>query len=204
MEFNPDRYKVFTWKSLTSVLWMLNPLTFLLELGLGQRRPALVVTDKTLSGPETERTIVPCVHCGKLHDARTWSRQFDTSFKNWFGLYCSHCGKVIPCLMSFSSLIVLTLTFPLWDWFENPLKERWMQIQPGRFKDLQLKQRKDPFGEERWLRTGLLAGAFAFLTHGLLAPWIDGEPYSWAGIAVAIPISAVCGLGFSFMRGTNH
>lgn len=209
MEFNPDRYKVFTWKSLGPALWMLNPLTFLLELGLGQRWPSLTVIDKTLPGPETERTIVPCPHCGKLHDVRTWSWRFDTGFKNWFGLYCRNCGNVIPCLLSISSYIILALTFPVWTWFEKSSRKRWMQLQPARFRNLQQKNRKDPFGNERWVRTGLLIGLFYLIMIGLIQPLIDGDPISWTHLIFIIPVSLIFGLGMSFSRGdsshgTNH
>lgn len=203
MEFDSNKYKVSTWKSPEGLFWLLYPFTFLLELGLGQRRPGLSLVDKRLPGPQSDRTIVPCPHCRKLHDARTWSLSFGTGFKNWFGLYCNHCGKVIPCILSLSSVLILALTFPVWAWFRKPLRTYWLTAQPARFENLPQKYR-DPFGEGRWIWSGLVFGAFFFLFYGLLKPLTDGEALSWAGMLTSVPIAVCCGLGLSFLRGTNQ
>ncbi|HEY9561941.1 MAG TPA: hypothetical protein VIR29_14250 [Anseongella sp.] len=204
MVFNPDQYKIRTRKSPLWLFQALNPFSFLMELGAGARMPLIQLIDKTLEGPESARTITPCPHCGKLHDARTWSPLFDTHVKNWFGLYCSNCGNVIPCMISISSMLVLAVTFPLWIWFKKPLKEHWLRAQPARFRDLEKQYRKDPYGERWWLSNSLWSGGFFSVVFGLLLPLIQGHPFSWSRVIIGLLIGAAIGFSMNPGRRTKQ
>ena len=113
LEFNKEKYKIYTGKNWMMLHWILNPGLAVNELILGQRVPKISLEDKTIDKPKIERTLVPCPHCETLHDGRTWSTQNGTAFKNWFGLYCGNCGNTIPCLTNGFSFLILGLTFPI-------------------------------------------------------------------------------------------
>ncbi len=36
-----------------------------------------------------------------------------TAFKYWFGLYCTNCGEIIPCLGNGLSFLILVIAFPI-------------------------------------------------------------------------------------------
>ena len=103
MKYDSKKWKVYTWKNWMMIHWMINPGLVINELILGQRVPKVTLEDKESNKPRIERSYVPCPHCEKLHDSRTWSTQNNTGFKNWFGLYCNNCGKIIPCLINIFS-----------------------------------------------------------------------------------------------------
>jgi len=71
-----------------------------------------------------EWTYVPCPHCHTLHDGRIWSAKNGTHRRNWFGYYCPECGKIIPCIHNGLAFLLLTITFPIWGWFKDDLKEK--------------------------------------------------------------------------------
>ena len=119
MEFNKEKYKIYSWKNWMMLHWILNPGLAINELILGQRIPKISLEDKTIDKPRIERSLVPCPHCDTLHDTRTWSIQNGTAFNNWFGLYCKNCGNIIPCLTNVFSFLILALTFPFWGWFRK-------------------------------------------------------------------------------------
>jgi len=74
-----------------------------------------------------EWTYVPCPHCHTLHDGRIWSAKNGTHRRNWFGYYCPECGKIIPCIHNGLAFLLLAITFPIWGWFKDDLKEKWLQ-----------------------------------------------------------------------------
>ncbi|MGK0413746.1 MAG: hypothetical protein ACJA1B_001954, partial [Polaribacter sp.] len=111
MEFDKEKFKVYSWKNWMMLHWILNPGLAINELILGQRIPKISLEDKISDKPRMERSFIPCPHCKTLHDGITWSTQNRTAFKNWFGLYCTNCEKIIPCLMNAFSFILLAITF---------------------------------------------------------------------------------------------
>ena len=47
MEFNKDKYKIYTWRNWMMLQWILNPGLAVNELVLGQRIPEISLEDKT-------------------------------------------------------------------------------------------------------------------------------------------------------------
>ena len=198
MEFNKEKYKIYTWKNWMIIHWILNPGLAINELILGQRIPKISLEDKTSDKPRVERTFVPCPHCEKLHDGRTWASQNGTAFKNWFGLYCSNCGKIIPCIMNGFSFIILALTFPIWGWFKKSLKENWLKNQPERYENINIEITPNPFDKKSWIKTGLTWGTFMFLIMTFGFPYFDGQEITLKSILIGLIIWTVAGLAFGY------
>ncbi len=198
MDFDTDKYQVYTWKSWWNLHWIINPVMAVNELLLGQRVPEVSLLDKTSVKPALKRTYVPCPHCGKLHDNMTWSSHNGTAFKNWFGLYCYNCGGIIPCLKNWFSLLLLTLTYPVWGWFKGNLKKRWLEKQPARYKELELENVPNPFEGYGWVKQGLQWGLFMFIIMTFIFPFFIGEAINWKRILVGIPVWTLAGLLFGF------
>lgn len=199
MNYDKEKYKIYTWKNWMVLHWIINPGLAINELILGQRLPKISLEDKTSEKRRFERTYVPCPHCEKLHDGRTWSPQNKTGFRNWFGLYCPNCGGIIPCLTNGLSFIILAVTFPIWGWFRNSWKEKWLEKQPARFENLVIEDTPDVFSKNMWIKTGLGWGLFMYVFMTFLFPYFDGEPITRNDILIGIPVWAIAGLTFGYV-----
>jgi hypothetical protein len=192
MNYDTQKYKIWNWKNPMMLHWIINPGLAVNELLLGQRVPKVMLIEKDKSKPLPERSFIPCPHCHTLHSGLKWSVQNKTAFKNWFGLYCDHCGGIIPCLWNATSLVLLALTFPLWYWFKDRWKQRWLEVQQEKFsKPLQLSK-----PEFVWWKTGLGFGLSMFVGVDLLFPLLDGSGISGIKLLIGIPIWIVVGLAF--------
>jgi len=198
MEFDQEKYKIYTWRNGAMLHWVINPGLAINELLLGQRVPKVSLEDRTSDKPRIERSFVPCPHCEAIHDARTWSTQNRTGFKNWFGLYCPNCGDVIPCLTNGLSFIILALTYPIWGWFRKSLKARWLTKQVRRFEGVDVKNVDNPFDGMGWVQQGLSWGIFMFILMTFIFPLLTREPITMNRILLAIPIWTIAGLGFGY------
>ena len=194
MEYDKTKFITKTWKHWTMIHWILNPGLVINELILGQRVPKVLLFDKTKDKPLMERQFVPCPHCENLNDGRLWAKK--NGFGNWFGLYCPNCGKTIPCLRNFTSLIVIILTFPIWIWFVKKLKKNWLSKQPARFENLNLE--KITYENTSWLKLGFGWGGFMYVFMTLVNPLIDGNEITLKMILIGIPIWTIAGLGFGY------
>jgi len=199
MEYDKEKYRVITRKNWMMIHWILNPGLAINELILGQRIPKIQLEDRFSDKPRIERTFVPCPHCEKLHDPRTWSTQNKTASKNWFGLYCPNCGKIIPCVTNVFSFIILALTSPIWWWFRKDLKNKWLLKQPKRFDNIDSKIYYNPFENKNWITAGLSFGGIMFVLMSLIFPLIWQEPITWRSITVGIIIWTIAGLLFGFI-----
>lgn len=199
MEFNKYKYKVYTWKNGMVLHWVLNPGLAINELILGQRIPKISLEDLESDRPRIERIIVPCPHCNAFHDGRTWSTENGTAFKNWFGLYCKNCGDIIPCLTNITSLIILTITFPIWGWFKKSLKEKWLHKQPKRFTNISIKDLPNSFDTKKWFITGLIWGLFMFFIMTFFYPFLDGNQITLKKTLIGILIWSLAGIVFGFV-----
>lgn len=199
MEFNKEKYKIYSWKNWMMLHWILNPGLAINELILGQRIPKISLEDKTIDKPRIERSLVPCPHCDTLHDTRTWSIQNGTAFKNWFGLYCKNCGNIIPCLTNVFSFLILALTFPVWGWFRKSLKSKWLEKQPKRYENIEIKHHPSSFDKTGWIKTGLSWGAFMFLTMSIVFPFIGGQEITWKSLLLGLIIWTIGGLAFGYI-----
>ena len=92
--------------------WVINPGLAVNELLLGQRVPKLSLECQECKLPLLERSLVPCPHCGVVHDARLWAGK--SAFGNWLGPVCPSCSHRIPALWGLASRVVLAMTSPVW------------------------------------------------------------------------------------------
>lgn len=198
MEFNKDKYKIYTWRNWMMLHWILNPGLAVNELVLGQRIPEISLEDKTSEKNRSERTFIPCPHCEKLHDGITWSTGNGTAFKNWFGLYCTNCGKIIPCLMNAFSFIILAITFPIWGWFRKSLKANWLEKQPKRYRNIEIKIVPNPFDKKSWIKTGLSWGAFMFVVMSILFPYFENQEITIKNIIIGAVLWTLGGFAFGY------
>ena len=206
MNFDTNKYNVWTWKNPLVLHWILNPGLAFNELILGQRVPKIMLIEKS-DKPLVERSYVPCPHCGTIHSALKWSPQNRTAFKNWFGLYCDHCSNVIPCLRNLTSYLLLGLSFPFWIWFSKKRKEQWLAKQKEKFS--QPLCLTPP--EFQWWYVGLRWGLFMYVFSSVLFPLIGGEDITLKGLLTGIPVWILGGLLFGYIvkmflgqRGTKQ
>ena len=190
MNFDTTKYKVWTWKSPMILHWIINPGLAFNELILGQRVPKITLIDKAARKTLPERSFVPCPHCHTLHSSLKWTPQNNTAFKNWFGLYCDNCGKIIPCVRNLTSLVLLAVTSPIWYWFKNKRKDKWLKVQKEKFsKPLVLTQ-----SDFKWWYVGLQFSFFMFVFMSLFDFLILQEEFSWMRLLLTAIIWILGGL----------
>ncbi len=195
MDFDKSKYRVWTWKSPLMLHWIINPGLAINELILGQRIPKVTLIERNSKKSLAEKGFVPCPHCNTIHSSLKWSIQNKTAFRNWFGLYCDHCAKIIPCLRNLTSLILLVLTFPIWIWFVKKWKEQWLFIQKEKFsKPLSLAT-----PEFNWIAEGLGWGFFMFIIMNIFFPLIVGEKYKLMTLLLGLIIWTLGGLSFGYV-----
>lgn len=199
MEFDKEKYKIYTWKNWMMLHSILNPGIAFNELVFGQRCPRIILEDKTIHKPRFERTFFPCPHCNTLHDARTWSIKNGTAFRNWFGLYCKTCGNIIPCLINALSFLILTITFPIWGWFRNRLRAKWLEKQPKRYANIDIEFTPNPFGQKTWIKNGLSFGAIMFVILSVGFPILTGQEITSKTLLSGLLIWTVGGLVFGYI-----
>jgi len=196
MKYDKTKYKVWTWKNPMMLHWIINPGLVFNELVLGQRIPKVMLIEKTSNKSLAEKSFVPCPHCDTLHSGLKWTPQNKTAFKNWFGYYCDNCGKIIPCLTNLTSYIILGLTFPIWFWFKDKWKTKWLEKQKVKFsKPLNL---TIPELKSKWWRAGLIWGFFMYVTLTILFPFIQGKDITQKALLIGIPLWTVGGLLFGY------
>lgn len=192
MEAANKKYKVLTWKNFIMLHWMINPGLAINELILGQTVPKEFLVEKESTESFMEKTFVRCPHCGTIHSLLEWSQQNKTGFGNWFGLYCNHCGKIIPCLRNFTSLIILAITFPIWYWFKDMLKEKWLIRQKEKFsKPLNLQ----PPVFDGWYR-GLQFAAGYYLMFMIIDFIVLQETFTYRNAIGNLVLALILGLIF--------
>ncbi|MFT2112459.1 hypothetical protein [Marinomonas sp. 2405UD68-3] len=192
MDFDKNKYKVWKLPNWMLLHWVLNPGLAFNELVLGQRIPKVTLIDKQSDAPLMERQYIPCPHCKTIHNGLLWSKK--NALGNWFGYLCPNCHEIIPCLWNVTSLVLLTLTFPIWGWFKKPLKNRWLT------KKIKLQQETNnseelPKAENTsWLKMGLTYGIIMFCVMSL--PKIISEDVSYTYIVTQFSIWLAAGLAF--------
>ena len=200
MQYDKNKYKLWSWKHPMVLHWIINPGLAINELIFGQRVPKIVLVEKDKKKTLGERTYIPCPHCNTLHPGTKWSGQNKTAMQNWFGLYCDHCGRIIPCLINLTSLIILTLTAPVWYWFKEPLKRKWMAKQPARYQDLVQNNNGNAFAGYGWIKEGLSFGFFMFvLMVFIVNPLLQQEPITWKTIVSGMVGWPIGGLVYGYL-----
>jgi hypothetical protein len=196
MDFDRDRYSVWTWKNPVILHWILNPGLAVNELVLGQRMPATTLIDKASPEPLGERQYIPCPTCKTLNNGVIYEA---ASFGNYAGLVCAECGGVIPTLKNALSWLILMVTWPLW----KPLERRFGQgLRARQFARLQkakaAKADSAPVRPKLWeifLDTGAKFGLFMGLFF-VGSNVVDGDPWG-----EAIRSGMIAGLGAGVLFG---
>lgn len=169
MDFDKTKYKVWKLPHPLLLHWVLNPGLAFNEVILGQRIPKITLIDKTSDAPLIERQYVPCPHCGTIHNGLIWAKK--GAFKNWFGLLCPECEKIIPCIWNIASLVLLALTFPIWGWFRGSLETKWRHFKKNQYIAHDV---IEPASASRtsWLKMGVIYGSLMFCFMILLQIFI--------------------------------
>lgn len=195
MQYDKSKYRIWSWKHILMLHWMINPGLAFNELVLGQRVPRVMLVERNSSKALDEKTQIPCPHCGVLHSGLKWSLK-NNAFKNWFGLYCDHCGKIIPCLFNLTSILILVLSFPIWIGFRSSWKKRWLAQQPDRYSNLDLDKAPNPFAGKGWVRSGINWGFFMFIFNELLLPLAEDHTLRGARVFFGFFLWMIAGLAF--------
>lgn len=197
MNFDKTKYQVWTWKHPLILHWILNPGLAFNELIFGQRIPKITLVEKSSRKTLGERSYVPCPHCETLHSGLKWTPQNNTAFKNWFGLYCDNCGRTIPCVRNLTSLIVLALTFPIWYWFKEKWKQKWLIRQKENFSKPLVLTAPD----YKWWYIGLSYALFMFIFMSIFDFFIIQDIFTWKKLFMHAVFWIIGGLGFGlFMK----
>ena len=194
MNYDKEKYKIWTWKNPFMLHWILNPVLFVNDILLGHRMPKITLIERDKTKALAEKSWIPCPHCNTLHSGLKWSNQNKTAFKNWFGLYCDNCGKIIPCLTNLTSYLFLGLTFPIWFWFKDKWKAKWLEKQKIKFsKPLDLR-----FIPSKSLYEGVVFGIIMYVVFILSSLW-EGKEITTKTLLIGIPIYAIGGVLFGLI-----
>ena len=199
MNYDKKKYKIWDWKSRWVIHWMINPAVALPELLIGIAIPKVMLIEREATKPLYLRSIIPCPHCGTLHNGRKWYYENKTAFKNWWGYYCDNCGKIIPIQRNLLTLLFLVVTYPLWGWFRKSMKQRWLKKQPDRFKSITLQESELLYSKQFWIKAGLIIGLFFYTTMILVYPLFKGEKITLTMVIVGVPIYLLAGLVSGFI-----
>jgi hypothetical protein len=177
--------------------WVLNPGLAFNELVLGQRIPKVMLLCQDCQEPLGQRTYVPCPHCHTMNHGQTWSKK--AAFGNWLGYVCPSCGERIPCLWNYTSLVILTITSPIWYlpyrfYFRDRIPRKPVPyISSG--------GETGSISKKRWIYMGLGWGFIMWLIMSVapaLKGMAGGQPLDWTPVVIGIPIWACCGAMFGF------
>lgn len=190
---NTNHYIAWTWKSPFMLHWMLNPVMAFREILFGQRIPKLLLVKDIKCKNRLENAIVPCPHCDTHHPALKWLPPNTYAFGNWFGLYCDHCGGIIPAVMNVFTILLLVVTFPLWIWFKGILKVKWLEKQKAKSKlNLPLQLSNFP-----WWYLGISYGITMFVGMAIIMDLIiDQGTFSWDKLLLKFVFWMVIGAAF--------
>lgn len=199
MNYDKSKYKIWNWKSPLILHWIINPGLLINDLFLGQTIPKVMLIERYGNKPFYQRSIVPCPHCGTLHNGLKWSSQNKTAFKNWFGYYCDNCHDIIPIQRNLTSLIIMTLTYPIWGWFRKSLRKKWLEKQADRYKNITLEVPEKKNWTKNWLKSGIYFGVFMYLMMVILFPLIEGETITQRSLLIGVPFWLIGGLGWGYL-----
>ena len=199
MNYDKKKYKIKDWKSPEILHWIINPGLVLPELIFGLAIPKVMLIEREGDKPFYQRSFIPCPNCWKLHPVVKYSAQNKTALKNWFGLFCDNCKGIIPIQRNLTSLIILTITYPIWGWFKKSLKQKWLDKQPERYKNLNLEIIEKKNTTKNWLKRGLFFGLFMFVATQIIYPLIENKEITQKNILIGIPFWLICWLGWGLI-----
>ena len=202
MQYDKNRFEIWTLRHPLVLFWVLFPALIVNELIFGQRQPKVLLVDKKSDKPWVERSYIPCPHCETLNNSRLWEKW--NSFGHWFGFVCPSCHQIIPCLWNIFSLAVLAITFPLWYFPARFFRRRWLEKEKKRLANAP----KRPLIQAKsinWLLSGTLYwGGFMWVILGVIPQIrevLNGGEWDLMMMFVSLPIWMVGGFAWGlFMR----
>ncbi|GHT69115.1 hypothetical protein AGMMS50239_35380 [Bacteroidia bacterium] len=75
--------------------------------------------------------------------------------------------------------------------------------QLNRFRKLSIKNRLKTYKSNKWIRSGLLWGAFMYLSTVIFFPLFNGEKITMSAIWIGIPLWVIGGLAFGYTLMNN-
>ena len=195
-EFDEKRYEILALPRPLLLHWILNPGIALNEIILGQRIPKLMLIEK--SKEKYPRSIVPCPHCGGMHDGLLWSGR--NGFGHWLGYICPTCNAIIPCLWNLTSIVILILTFPIWLLILAVWKTKWLEYEKARIEK-KLEKGITKRKQTSWLIVGVfgwgtIMWVFVGIVPQLIIAHFKGSAFDWAAVLIQLPIWLGAGLLF--------
>ena len=194
MQYDKDRYEIWTRSHPLVLFWLLFPPIIINELIFGQRQPKVSLVDKTSDKPWMERTYVPCPHCETLNDARLWAKW--DAFGNWFGLMCPSCHQTIPCLWNVFSLVILAITFPLWYFPAKSLRQRQIEKEKERLANALQRPLIQAASINWFLRGTVFLGGIMYMIFDFIPQMWDvlhGEEWDLTMTLVNLPLWLIAG-----------
>ena len=197
MQYDKNRFKIWTIPHPPVLFWVLFPGAILNELILGQRLPKVTLIDKKSDKPLMERTYVPCPHCETLNDGRLWAKW--NALGHWFGFVCPSCHQIIPCLWNIFSLVVLAITFPLWYFPVRFFRHKWIEKEKERLTKV-LERPLIQAKSIKWLLIGTFGlGGFMWVVNEVgpqLWEVLNGEEWDLIMMFVALLIWLATGFAW--------
>jgi hypothetical protein len=78
------------------------------------------------------------------------------------------------------------------------MKQKWLDKQPERYKNLNLEIIEKKNTTKHWLKSALFFGLFMFVIMQILFPLIENKEITPKSILIGIPLWLFCGLGWAF------
>ena len=192
-----QNFKVWKLPSPVIVHWVLNPGLAFNELVLGQRIPKVMLICLDCQGRFTDRGYVLCPHCKTMNHGRSWGRKY--GFFNWLGYVCPCCGKRIPCVWNFTSLLILAITSPIWYLpYRYYFRDR-VPAKPPLFDLTKLPPSPKPMPRKVWIFVGAVWGLTMWMIRSLgpaLVALSKGHSPNWNHVFIQVPIDAFGIWGF--------
>jgi len=194
-------FKVWKLPSPVILHWVLNPGLAVNELAFGQRIPKVQLICEDCDEPLGARAYVPCPHCNAMIHGRSWGIKH--AFGNWLGYVCPQCGKRIPCLWNFTSLLILAITSPIWYlpyrfYFRDRIPAKPVFSAAGPLNSGGPK----PIPKRKWFYMGAAWGFFMWLAMAL-APamrlYSSTHHFDWRPVVIGIPVWVIGGAFFGSM-----
>ena len=101
-------------------------------------------------------------------------------------------------MTNLTSRLILIVAAPIWFWFKDALKKKWLKAQPARFEDIDIESSVNPFDGKGWIVQGLSWSAFMYIFMTLLYPFISGDKITVSSMLFGIPLWAAMGLAFGY------
>lgn len=207
MQYDKDRYEIWTRSHPLIIFWLLLPPLIINELIFGQRQPKVSLIDKKSDKPWMERVYFPCTYCETLNDARLWAKW--DAFGNWFGLVCPNCHQIIPCLWNVFSLAILAVTYPLWYFPSKLLRQRWFEKEKERLANALQRPMIQAESINWFLRGTVFFGGFMYMIFDFIPQmWdvIHGEEWDLTMTLVNLFLCLIMGFvwGLLMRRWMNR